>query len=562
MKKITRLVAAALCLCCLLSLAACKTNGGKQIISNSDAVLSEFMNLEGLPIVKEGKKATLKIFAALNANAGDPNDMYWTKYVEEKTGIDIEWQFCSEAIAGEKIRLMLTGGEDMPDIILNSINKKEVVQYMDEGLFRPIDDLIDRFMPNLSSIYAQRPRYKENSVAPDGHIYGVPYVEEMYGLGMSPGPIYVYKPWLDALGLALPTTLDEFREYLRLVRDKDMNGNGKDDEIPFTFQYGGYDSYEGYHWIVSCFGVNDNYAHLSVKDGKVINTAMQDGFRQAMAYIYNMKKEGLIDEDSFSAVMTGDPRARVLAKINSAEPTVAAVQLFDPMGEVTVSAQRREEYVPLPRLTGPNGDKSGIHYNQDEMTSATRCIITTSCKYPELAARFIDFCFAPEESVLLNWGTLDYVYVKDENGVLRWDTDEDGMPALKEGYESINEMRWASTPVYAGLAILNDYYEKVVEYPKDAERIIAGQRAAGSEEYLKELEYLPDLWFTREEMEVLAQTETYVNNIINSYVATWMQNGGVNEQWEEFQKKVEEANISAVLGAYQSAYDRYLEDAK
>ena len=544
----------------LLSLVACGPTGGEGgYITNDPETLSQFMNLEGLPIVKDGQKAKLRIFVALNANAEDPDDMRWTKYVEEKTGIDIEWEFCSESIASEKIRLMLAGGEDMPDIIMNSINKKEVVQYMDEGLFRPIDDLIDSYMPNLKAVYDARPQYRTDSIAPDGHIYGVPYVEEMNGLGMSPGPIYIYKPWLDALGMELPDTLAEYRTFLEKVKVTDLNKNGKNDEIPFTFQYGGYDSYEGYHWIVSCFGINDNFAHLSVKDGKVINTATQPGFRDAMEYVHQMYKDGLIDKESFAAPMSGDPRARVLAKINAEKPIVASVQLFDPMGEITISEERRSEYVPLPRLTGPNGDKSGIHYNQTEMTSATRCIITTSCQYPELAARFIDFCFDPAESVLLNWGTEGYVYVKDANGVLRWDMTASGKPALKEGYESINEMRWASTPVYGGLAILNDYYETVVEFPLDAQLILAGQRAAGSEEYLAELEFLPNLWYTQEEMEILAQNEIYVNNLVNSYVTTWMQEGGATAQWEQFLGELKAANIDAVLGAYQSAYDRYLQ---
>lgn len=559
MKK--KLIALLLILAMVLSLAACGGGDSDEpegYITNDPETLAAFMNTEGLPIVKEGQTASLRIFVALNANAIDPNDMLWTEYVEEKTGIDIIWEFCSESMASEKLRLMLAGGEDMPDIIMNSVNKKEVVQYMDENLFRPMDDLVDTYMPNLATIYEKRPEYKQNSIAPDGHIYGVPYVEEMYGLGMSPGPIYVYKPWLDALGLDVPTTLEEYRSFLEQVKTNDLNGNGESDEIPFTFQYGGYDSYEGYHWIVSCFGVNDNYAHLSVKDGKVINTATQEGFLEAVEYIYQMYADGLIDADSYSAPMSGDPRARVLAKINAEEPIVASVQMFDPMGEITISTERREDYVPLPRLTGPNGDLSGIHYNQTEMTSATRCIITTNCQYPELAARFIDFCLAPEESVLLNWGTEDYVYVRDENGVLVWDMNEDGTPALKEGYESINEMRWASTPVYGGLVILDEYYDTVVEYPQDAALIIAGQRAAGSEEYLAELEYLPDLWYTEEEMDILTQNEIYVNNIVNSYVATWLQEGGAREQWDQFLAELEAANIDAVLGAYQSAYDRYL----
>ena len=122
----------------------------------------------------------------------------------------------------------------------------------------------------------------------------------------------------------------------------------------------------------------------------------------------------------------------------------------------------------------------------------------------------------------------------------------------------MNEMRWASTPVYGGLAILKDYYDKVVEFPLDAKLILQGQRTAGLDEYLAEREYLPEIWKTAEEIETLSQYETYVNNIVNTYVSKWMVKGGVNEDWDAYQEELKAAQIDTVLGVYQSAYDRYL----
>ena len=177
------------------------------------------INLEGLPIAKEGQDIALNVFVGLNANATNPQEMLWTKHAEEKTGIKINYTYYSESAAGEKLKLMLASGDStLPDIFMNTLGRNEIVQYNDQGYFRPIDDLIDPYMPNLKEVYDARPQYKTASVAPDGNIYGVPYIEEMYGLGMSPGPIYVYKPWLDALKMQIPTTLDQFREFLVAVK--------------------------------------------------------------------------------------------------------------------------------------------------------------------------------------------------------------------------------------------------------------------------------------------------------------------------------------------------------
>ena len=559
MKKACRWLALFSALAIAVSVAGCSGGGqtGSGEVKKTDkAELEKIMNTTGLPIAKEPGGLTLKVFVGTNPNAINPAEMRWTKEVEEATGIKIDWVWYSETAAAEKARLMIMGAETLPDIFMNTINQYEVVQYMDQGVFRPVDDLIDEWMPNLKAVYEKRPAYRTAGIAPDGKTYGFPYIEEMYGLATSPGPIYIYKPWLDKLGLAMPKTLDEYRNFLTMVNKTDLNENGKNDEIPLTFQVGGYDGYEGYHQIISCFGVNDNFTHLSVKDGKVINTTTLPEFKLGIDYVNKMYKDGLIDEESFMPVMSGDPRARIMAAVNGKEVTVASTQLFDLMGEIS-DPERRAEYVALPRLTGPNGEKQGIRYNQTELTSVTRCVITTACKYPEVAARWIDYNYAPEQSVYLNWGTKDYVYVKDAEGVLRWDVDEDGNPNLKEGYESMNNMRWASTPVSGALAILTDYYDKVVEFPLDAQLIIKGQREAGLDDILKEREYLPSLWFLPEELEKLSQMETYVNNLVNSHVTKWLMEGGVNEEWDSYQAALKEAKLDEVLAVYQTAYDRY-----
>lgn len=561
-----KMIAALCCFVLLTSAIGCKgpaaTGTTGKYIVNSNEVLEKVMNLKDLPIAKEGANVTLKVFVGTNANAINPAEMRWTKQVEKETGIKIEWVWYSESAAGEKARLMLMGAEELPDIFMNTLNRYEIVQYMGQDIFRPVDDLMEKWMPNLSKVYSLRPQYKAASVAPDGKTYGFPYIEEMYGLGESPGPIYVYKPWLDALKLDMPKTLDEYRHFLELVKTTDLNDNGIHDEIPLTFQVGGYDSYEGYHQIISCFGINDMYNHLTVKNGKVVNTTTLNEFKLGIDYVNKMYKDGLIDADSFMPTMSGDPRARVLSKLNNKEVIVASAQMFDPMGEVTISTERRNNYVALPRMTGPNGGKQGIHYNQNEMTSATRCVITTACKYPELAARWIDYFYNPEQSVYLNWGTEGYVYKKDAKGVLRWDVDANGEPNLKEGYESMNEMRWASTPVFGGLAILTDYYDKVVEFPLDAALILKGQRAAGLDEYLKDREYLPPVWLLADEIEKLTQSETYVNNLVNSNVTKWLMEGGVDKDWDNYQKQLKEAGLEDVLKIYQAAYDRYQKTAK
>lgn len=45
--------------------------------------------------------------------------------------------------------------------------------------------------------------------------------------------MWIYKPWLEKLNLSEPKTLDEFYNVLKAFKEKDPNGNGLADEIPF-----------------------------------------------------------------------------------------------------------------------------------------------------------------------------------------------------------------------------------------------------------------------------------------------------------------------------------------
>ena len=47
------------------------------------------------------------------------------------------------------------------------------------------------------------------------------------------GHFFINAAWLNKLGLAVPTTIDELTDVLRAFRDDDPNGNGLADEVPY-----------------------------------------------------------------------------------------------------------------------------------------------------------------------------------------------------------------------------------------------------------------------------------------------------------------------------------------
>ena len=55
--------------------------------------------------------------------------------------------------------------------------------------------LINEYMPNLKKILDDSENYWSEITAPDGHTYGFPYIEEMYGLVLTGGPLLINKTW-------------------------------------------------------------------------------------------------------------------------------------------------------------------------------------------------------------------------------------------------------------------------------------------------------------------------------------------------------------------------------
>ncbi len=526
--------------------------------------VDDIMNKEGLPILKDGTQMP-EITILIAANPLLPEDMnenLWVKYAAEKTGVKLNWIKVPSQGALEKVNLLLSSG-DYPDIFWNVIDAGIVSQYIDSGIFIPTQDLVRDYMPNLSKVFAQRPEYKAMCTAPDGNMYGFPYIEEMHGLVNTPGSIVINKNWLDQLGLKVPTTLEELENAMRLMKGVDLNGNGLNDEYPLAFNFmqkGNFGSQNIFISLAGCFGqgipsVGQQDDFLTAKDGKLVFTAIGEAYKDTIAWFHKMYKEGLVDPASFTP--SSNPNGIIADKMNQGVALLGVCGTWNRLSVVPDTAVR-EQYVPLPRLTGPKG-KMGVEINFSELQVPTGMAITDACEYPELVARFVDFCYDPYESIYLNWGMPDYIFVKKANGLIGYDFDANGSPNLKDGFATFADMRNFCTPVHGSLAILSDYYDTILEYPVDTKRyLLDGQIENGKYEVMDEFEALPRLFFTTEEQNAISQIVPQIQNIVSSYSAKWMMDGGVETEWDQYIADLKEAGLDEYMTIYQGVYDRYL----
>src|SRR5690625_8007954 len=93
--------------------------------------------------------------------------------------------------------------------------------------------MIEGYAPNISKVLDENPDIRKGLTFPDGNIYSIPTVYSPDFSSLLIGAKgWVNGDWLEWLDMDNPETTEEFYEYLKAVKETDLNGNGEQDEIP------------------------------------------------------------------------------------------------------------------------------------------------------------------------------------------------------------------------------------------------------------------------------------------------------------------------------------------
>ena len=187
-----------------------------------------------MPIVEE--PITMTMMIGLDTSRGyDPADNAVFKYLEEVTNIHWDFIVVDRSSWTERLSLMWASG-DMPDMIYNGVSGNDLLLYTGT-LILDLKPYLEEYAPNFWNLYQNNADARLAVDLPTGKIGSFVWtnMEIETGAGQCPPEIlYINQQWLDALGLEMPQTVDEYYETLVAFRDKDPNGNGEQDEIPLA----------------------------------------------------------------------------------------------------------------------------------------------------------------------------------------------------------------------------------------------------------------------------------------------------------------------------------------
>lgn len=278
----------------------------------------------------------------------DMNANTFTQEMNEKLSVKMDITAVSEASVKEKRQLALSSGDYPMVFLLNwsdPISATEQQKLGNQGVYLPLNDLIDKYAPNIKKQMEEITYYKKSVTAQDGNIYALPTINECFHCNFG-SKLWVNSEWLEKVGMDVPKTTDEFKQMLQKFKETDLNGNGKKDEVPLS---GSYEKLINY--VMNAFIYTDASDYLNVSNGKVETIVNKPEFKAGMEYINSLFAEGLLDRGAFSQ------DGEALKQLVNRDPggMVGAVAALHPYEFVDGKSPSFTKYAAIPPLKGPGG---------------------------------------------------------------------------------------------------------------------------------------------------------------------------------------------------------------
>lgn len=243
-------------ICCLLALALC---------------------LPLAAVAEAEEEMTIVLFRS-GQGMPAPEDDVILPGIEEALGVNVEWNVIS-AEYDTQLNVRLAGG-NAPDIF--EVPYLMAPTYAQQGLLLDIEPYLDQ-MPHFKEAYTEE--YLEKCYVAGG----------MYMIAARPYIPYadysIRRDWLDAVGMDVPTTLEELYDVLYAFTYNDPDGNGKDDTYGITGQ-----GLSAFNIVFNAYGTTAPGSFL-IEDNQVVYSSVDPRAKEAIAFIQTLIDAGVVDPE-------------------------------------------------------------------------------------------------------------------------------------------------------------------------------------------------------------------------------------------------------------------------
>ena len=355
---------------------------------------------------EEGGVAELTFYNA------DGQEDPWTDPVAlaitEATGVKLKTDYPVSS-DDQKIALMIAE-QNFPDMIFA---KGDASSLIEAGALIDMTDLIEEYGPNIKKLYGDEFDKLKYS-ADDPSIYQL----SSYAVGgstyKSSGNAQIQWAAIKENNYEQIKTLDQFEQVIKdYLAAHPTNEDGLSN-IGLSL------STSDWHWMITMGNPAGYIAEAAPDNGQwiidenynAIYKFRSEKVKEYFRWLNRMYNEGILDPEF--ATQTHED---YIAKIASGRVVALTDTDWDYQdGEKVLKADGKMDktYAPL-AITMDESQKSAVLMYQG-LTTGYGVGITTSCKDPVAAIKFLDYLCSDEGQVLINWGIEGVNYEIDENG--------------------------------------------------------------------------------------------------------------------------------------------------
>lgn len=482
--------------------------------------------------------------AAAVLGDGDFSDQYVYPELVRRTGVNLEFDMIAETALSEKLNLIIVSN-DYPDIFGQGIGNYDSnpAKAITDDVVMDLTDLLADNAPNYNALLESNPDFHQAVYNSDGTVCKI----TSSNIGLQSQGLFIRKDWLDALGLEVPTTVDELTNVLTefhkayntpmtLMVNADL-----DDGLASVFD----------HSMVGFTRQMLGFQQTEPNSGKLICAMASDGYFEHMTLLRQYYADGLINGDFLS-----------ISKENgNFESTYYDGQcgIWQEGCEVADDSYRENfsdsNAVAMPMLSPTNnGEATHMSSFTSVMTGMFAVYISATCQQPEIALQFLNYGYTDEGKDLIAFGIEGETFTRDADGKVSYTellTEfPDGIRAA-EWYYLVNS--WMPTEQQLA-SVYMKYSDKAIQACE------MWTEAAKEADDSMAVPMQVQMALNTEEMDIVTQHCGDLCTHFSMYTGNYIM-GAIGEA--EFKQAVADADkigLQEVTAAYQSAYDRYMEE--
>ena len=455
--------------------------------------------------------------------------------LSEKVGVKFEFSFPNEGQSSTDAYNLLMTEDVLPDVIFRAENNTNLTELEADGVIYDLTPYLEEYAPDYWAAITSNPDIWRQVTNVDGKVLGFWAIKDEPVITGGP---QIRKDWLDAQGLQVPVTMEDWENVLTVFKEK---YNATLGYASTFFNTAFFASGAGAFQTSQCkYFIDDN--------GKVQAAVLQPEWVEYMKILNRWYEAGLIDNDAVTMDVASVRTKAANNQIGASWGALSQLTNFNADAEATGSGS---EWIGVSYPRSAAGEPTNWIEASGLVITSAACI-TTSCPEDKLITviKALNYGYSEEGAMFWNFGEEGETYTLNSAGEPEWTdlvlNDPQGLNGAATRYGGA-----ASAPIGYQLST----FTKMKNSQAAADAIDVWRDNTEAYDH-----YLQGMALTTEESAVYTDKQNALSTYISEMAQKFLMGTESldDDNIAKFYAQLKTMRIEECVAIQQTAYERYL----